>query len=354
MATEYRTPMRVGFDCSPLVRPFPPGIVRVVQQSLDALEEAGDLDVVRLVPNPSEDLTRWRRQALPQAVSEQKLAGIHSFLSAFPRKGPGLRVQTVHEVPWKHGVTENADWKHKLWARFGQRWADAVVTPSEGTARDLGLRRASAGGKLHVLPWGVEERFDPEPPLGSVDEVLLDRYRLPEAPLIFAVGAVRAKKNLSSVLHGLARLAAADGPTPHLVVTGPDTPDLRRDLGLVSRLGLARHVSTPGTVDDADLPGLLRLAAVVTILSHSEGFGLPALEALGCGTPVVVPANSVQAEVAGEHAFLCDPSDANSVASALRRAIDARENLRYLLPDRAREYPWSRTAQRMAELWRSL
>ncbi len=345
--------MRVGFDCSPLVRPFPPGIVRITRRSLEALEAAGELEVVRLEPPAGVPFEPWRRKALPQAVREQGLAGVHSFLSSFPLKGLGKRVQTIHELPWKHGVTENAGWRHRLWPRLGSWKADGIVTASETVATELGMRRAPAG-KLHVIPWGVDERFQEEPEPGTVDEMLLDRYRLPEGQLILAIGAVRAKKNLAALLHGLAALKDAPGQTPHLVVTGPDTPDLRRDLGLVSKLGLARHVSTPGEVEDADLPGLLRLAAVVPVLSRSEGFGLPVLEALGCGTPVVVPEGSAQAEIAGEQGFACDSADPGSVADALRRAMKAREELRYVLPDRAREFPWSRTAQGIAELWKSL
>lgn len=345
--------MRVGFDCSPLVRPFPPGIVRITQRSVEALEELGELEVVRLTPPAGVPYEPWRRKQMPSEVDRQGLAGVHSFLSSFPLRGPGKRVQTIHELPWRHGVTENAGWRHRLWPRLGKWRADAIVTAAETVADELGLARAPAG-KLHVIPWGVDARFEEEPPPGSVDEMLLDRYRLPEGQLILAVGAVRAKKNLAALLHGLAVLKHAPGQTPHLVVTGPDTPDLRRDLGLVSKLGLARHVSTPGAVEDSDLPALLRLAAVVPVLSSSEGFGLPVLEALGCGTPVVVPAGSAQAEVAGEHGFACDPTSPDSVADALRQAMRAREELRYVLPDRAREHPWSRTAAGISELWRSL
>lgn len=346
--------MRVGFDCSPLVRPFPPGIVRIVQHSVEALEELGAIEVVRLTPPNGADLSRWRHRDMPQAVENQDLHGLHSFVSAFPRRGPGRRVQTIHELPWKHGVQENADWKHRWWAHFGPRKAHAVVTASPVVAKQLGLRLHADGGKLHVVPWGVEQRFEEEPPAGTVDETLLGRYRLPEGALILAIGAVRTKKNLAALLHGLARIAADPGPTPHLVITGPDTPDLRRDLGLVSKLGLARHVSTPGSIDDADLPGIMRLAAAVAVLSRSEGFGLPVLESMGCGTPVIVPTDSVQADVAGPHGFGCDPDDPQSVAKALQDAIAQREDLRFVLPDRAREFPWSRTAQGLSDLWLGL
>jgi len=346
--------MRVGFDCSPLHRPHPPGIVRVVTHALAALEERAELEVVRLAPDPGEKLSSWRQRELPRTVRTQELAGVHSFVSSFPWRGPGLRVHTVHELPWKHGTLENADWRHRLWASLGVRRADATLTATRSTARDIGRPLAAEGGTLFVVPWGVEPRFREEPEPGTIDEPLLTRYRLPEFPLVLCPGAVRKKKNLAAVLHGVARLHERGGPKVHVVVSGADTPDLRSDLGLVARLGLSRHVSTPGELEDQDLPGLLRLATVVPVLSHSEGFGLPVLEALACGTPVVVPQGSAQAEVAGEDGFAVDAEDPDSVADAIERAVGEREDLRYVLPERAREFTWQRTAEGIENVWKGL
>ena len=73
-----------------------------------------------------------------------------------------------------------------------------------------------------------------------------------------------------------------------------------------------------------------------------------------CGTPVLVPPDSAQAEVAGEAGIVVDPEDADSVADGLTRAIETREELRYVLPERAREFTWERTARGVAEVWRGL
>lgn len=323
-------------------------------QAVRALEQRAEVEVVRLEPPTGRKLSSWRQSDLPRAVREENLVGVHSFLSAFPWRGPGKRVHTVHELPWKHGALENAGWRHRLWASLGVWRADATVTATEVTARDIGSKLSTNGGKLHVVPWGVEPRFAEEPEPGTVDEPLLTRYRLPENPLVLCPGAVRKKKNLAAVLQGVARLHERGGPRVHVVVSGADTPDLRSDLGLVARLGLSRHVSTPGELEDQDLPGLLRLATVVPVLSLSEGFGLPVLEALASGTPVIVPAGSAQAEVAGNDGFLVNASDPSSVADALERAVNEREDLRYVLPERAREFTWERTARGIENIWKGL
>jgi glycosyltransferase involved in cell wall biosynthesis len=346
--------MRVGFDTTPLERSHPPGITRAVEETLAALEKRKKLEVVRLAPPSQGPLASWRQRVLPKTVRELALAGIHSFVSAFCLFGSGARVQTIHELPWKHGVRENADLAHRLWAGLFSRRADAVVTASERVARELPGKLASEGGRIHVIPWGVGAQFREEPPPGAVDELVLARYPFPGGAFALCPGAVRAKKNLAALLAGHAAFKKRGGASVQLVVTGPETSDLRRDLALAQRLGIARFVSTPGTIAEADLPALLRLAAFVPVLSRSEGFSLPVLEALACGTPVVVPRSSVQEEIAGEHAIAVDAADPESVASGIAEALERREELRAVLPARAREFTWERTAAGIERLWETL
>ena len=263
-------------------------------------------------------------------------------------------MQTIHELPWLHGVTENAGWKHRLWARFGPLLADRVATGTEFVARDLRASGRFGKHKLVVCPWGVSDRFADEPPAGVIDEALLGHYRLPEDPLVLCPGAVREKKNLASVLHAVAEVKRRKGPRLHIVVSGSETQSLRRDLGLAAKLGLSANISTLETIEEEHLPALYRLAAVVPVLSHSEGFGLVTLEALACGTPVVVPSGSAQSEVAGSFGIEVDLRDDNSVADGLIRAVLERENLRFGLAARARELSWARCAATIEDLWLEL
>jgi glycosyltransferase involved in cell wall biosynthesis len=346
--------VKVGFDATPLVRPLPRGIVRAARGQLEALERRGRLEVVRLAPPPGASLRRWRGRELPHLARELALDGVHSFLSAFPLTARPKRVQTVHELPWLHGVAENADLRHRLWARLGPLRAHAVVCGTEHAARELRAYCLGGAQRVRVIPWGVGPEFAPDPPPGAVDEVLLERYRLGEVPFALCLDAVRPKKNLSAVLGGLAELRRGGGPELRVVVTGEDTPQLRRDLGLASRLGLAGAVKTVGAVDEADLPGLLRLASVVPVLSHSEGFGFPVIEALACGTPALVPAGSAQAEVAGAFGIAVDARSEADVARGLSLALEQREELRFELPARAAELSWDASAAKVETLWEEL
>jgi glycosyltransferase involved in cell wall biosynthesis len=342
--------VKVGFDVTPLVRPTPRGVVRVTWGLVEALERRSNLEVVRLAPPDGANLNAWRRGAIPRQVREHGLDGVHSMFSAFAVRAPCRRVQTIHELPWLAGVKENAGIVHRAWARIGPAFADAVVCPTEHVAARARRYAWLGGAKVRAIPWGVDPAFAPLPPPGAVDEVLLDRHRLGEIPFALCLGATRAKKDLAAALRGLAELERE----LRLVVTGAETADLRRDLGLAARLGIAGRVLVLGEVDEADLPGLVRLATAVCVLSRSEGFGLPALEALASGTPAIVARGSAQAEVAGGAGFAVDPGDPAAVAAALARALDERGALRFELPARAARFTWDACAEAVEELWASL
>ena len=321
--------MRIGFDVSPLHRPHPPGLVRVVRETVGALERRGRIEVVRLAPPERGSLFRWRLHALARAAAE--LDGVHSFVSAFPILGPGARVQTIHELPWLHGVAENADLAHRLWNWLGPLRAQAVLTATEYTARDLRARWLPGRRKVRVVPWGVGAPFAP---------AYTERH-----DVLFCPGATRAKKCLHNVIAGAAWL----DERPTIVVSGPHTPELRgyelraRECGV--KLVHRAHLEEPELVEH------YRSALAVALLSRSEGFGLPVLESLACGTPVLVPRASAQAEVAGAAGLRVDPESPESVASAILRAREERAELRTSGLERARQFGWERTAAAIEELW---
>jgi glycosyltransferase involved in cell wall biosynthesis len=349
--------MRVGFDVSALEAPpgaYSRGLVRVVRGLVEALERRGRLELVRLAPARGAKLRAWRQGELARAPARLGLAGIHSCTSAFPWRGAGKRVHTVHELPWRHGVGENADLRHRFWATLGTRRAQRTLVPSEHVARDLARGPLVAAAKIRVVPWGVEARFAPEPPPSVIDEALLGRYRLGEEPFVLCPGAVRAKKDLAAVLHALAERRRLGLAPLRVLVTGGETAQLRSDLGLASRLGLARWVSTIDEIAEEDLPGLYRLARAVPALSRSEGFCFPVLEALACATPVLVPPGSAQAELAGPAGIPVDSADPHSVALGLERALFEREPLRAPALERARPFTWDAAAEAVERLWAEL
>lgn len=328
--------MRVALDLSPLHRSFPVSVVRTVRPILQALGARDDVEIVGIVPPERGSLALWRQSGLPRAARRSGAQVLHSFTSAFTLTRRIPVVQTVHEAPWRHGVTENAGPVHRVWVRLGRARAAATCTPSPGVARDL-----APHPRLHVMPWGVDPSFGPEP--DETDALLRAALQdLPASPFVLVLGATRPKKRLDLVCAGA---AIADLP---IVATGAAHADMRALARRFAGLTLA------GEIDDMLLPALVRAACCVAVLSTSEGFALPVIEALRSDRPVVTARDTVQSETAGEAGIDVDPTDADDVARGFREALTDDVDRNRLGRDVADGYSWTNTADALVRLWRTL
>jgi glycosyltransferase involved in cell wall biosynthesis len=336
--------MRIGFDVSPLRRPHPPGVVRATRGLVEALERRGRIEVVRIAPPPRARVATWRQRELGRAVRELGLQGIHSPVSAFPILSRGARVQTIHEVPWLQGADENADSRHRLWASVGPLRADAVVCPSAATADAVCAGSPLAAHKVRVCAWGVDAVFTSQ--AGGDDGDLLERIGVDGRAYVLAPGAVRAKKNLGAVLRAVEH-ARAD---LEVVVSGPRTAYA---VAVVARFrGVT--VRMVGEVDDRTMAALVRRAAAVAVLSTSEGFALPVVEAQACGTPVIVSRGSPQSQTGGAAAVQVDPEDVEEVVDALDRVRMQRARFAAAGLEHARGFTWDRCADQIERVWESI
>ena len=331
--------MRVAFDTAPLVRPYPPGVVRACRGLVEALKSSGRLEIVELAPAEGEGERAWRQRCLPRLARQAGCAGVHSPVSAFPWFGEGRRVYTVHELPWRHGARENAGLRHRFWARLGTRRADATLCPTELVRRDLLAEAPRRAERVHVCSWGSSE----EPTSGTTVDL--------PGPFVLALGATRAKKNLAASLRGLSALASSNESPLQLVVTGEEAEESAPDLRLARELGLEERVHRLGHVDEATRQALLRQASALVVLSRSEGFGFPVLEALAAGRPVVVREGSAAAEVAGSCGIVVDSEDPPAVAAALQAAVATADQERDARRARAAAFSWERCASRVEEVW---
>jgi len=246
-------------------------------------------------------------------------------------------------------------WK---WALAGALKAARIITDSRFTRREL-LRLTDYGPRrIVVVPAGVGRQFRP-----IRDEALLfqvrARYHLPEGPFLLHVGHGAPRKNLQGLLEALACMAPHGQDDVHLVQVGATMGGSER--ALIARLGLERRVHGLGFVPGKDLSPLYNLADCFVFPSLYEGFGLPVLEAMACGTPVVCSNLASVPEVAGEAALQVDPRDPEALAGAIVRVL-ADDSLRVDLREaglrRAAEFTWARSAAATAnvyrELWREL
>lgn len=247
----------------------------------------------------------------------------------------------------------------RLWTRLkllpiSARKAAAIITVSENSRQDLMRVLKLPADKIHVVSEAAPAHFQPVREAGYLSS-LQQQYGLPERFILY-VGALEPRKNLYRLIGALAQLRQA-GHRHHLVMAGPagwlmDDFDKR-----VAELGLEDAVHHLGYVPTADLPGLFSLAEVFAFPSLYEGFGLPVLEAMACGTPVLTTHNGALAELAHGAAELVDPEDEDSIAAGLRHLVedaDWRRELSRCGRERAAQYTWQRAAQETTAVYQKV
>jgi glycosyltransferase involved in cell wall biosynthesis len=230
------------------------------------------------------------------------------------------------------------------------RFADRIVTVSDSSASDIARYYPRHASKVTRIHGGVSKHFHPRP--APEVERVARHYGLPQTYAL-AVGAVQPRKNLSSLLTAFAtaRTAGYDGG---LVLVGPKAWRSGSILRQVSELQLSDSTMFTGHVDDSDLPAVYSGADCFVFPSLYEGFGLPLLEAMACGTPVIASNVASIPEVAGDAAMLVDPLDTEGIASAFLRLRDDTQLRASMIQKgtaRARRFSWETAAYEHAELY---
>jgi glycosyltransferase involved in cell wall biosynthesis len=295
----------------------------------------------------------WEQGLQPGALLSQRVDLVHAPVNVGPLLRPCRMVTTVHDLAFLR-YPETFRPLHRLYQRTMARWtarhADAVIAVSESTRADCIRFFGVPPAKVVTVPNGVLADFRPLP--REQVEAFRRARGLPERFLL-SVATMEPRKNLPRLLEALARVPAA----PPLYLVGGrgwyhDSVDQA-----IARLGLEGRVHLAGYVPHAELPLWYNAASWLVYPSLYEGFGLPALEALACGTPCIVSAASSLPEVVGDAALLVDPLDVQALAEALRHTLgepDLEASLRAAGPRRAALFSWSRTATETAAVYRAV
>ena len=349
--------LRVGFDMSPSDASSA-GISRYTKDLSAALGRTPGVHIERLIDQetpgrshaPRMLLRAGRRLAYYPAVLDRTAAHrdvdvLHCPSPMVPLHTTRPLVVTVHDVlAWRSPelFSRAGAAQQRLLVARAAKVAQRIVVASEYTRNELVGLVGISPDRVTAVPLGVDRRFQPIQPAPMQ---LAHRFGIPPAPFVLWVGTPEPRKNLATLLRafGLVRRRA---PECVLVVVGMDRVtdrELEREL---EHLGAS--VIRPGFVTDDDLVALYSATACLVFPSLNEGFGLPPLEAMACGAPVVASNRSSIPEVVGDAGILVDATDPDDIADGIERVVlsdDVAADLRKRGLERARQFTWDRCAQ---------
>ncbi len=311
---------------------------------------------------------QWRRVAyewlaLPCLLWSWGVDLFYAPFGVLPPLVPCRSVVTFQNLIYidfrKHVPQQGRGWRARLriWLQYqynsiAQRWtlrqADRIWAVSRTTAKVLQGRLGVDRRKITVVYEGVDYgAFSPDRRERAMSVT-------PSAPYIATVATLYPNKNIEKLIRAFAQLVAQGFPHEALVI-GNDWHGHQRELELVAReLGIAERVRFLGGVEHTRIPELLSGAQLFVLFSSVESFGLPVLEAMAAGVPVIISDSSALPEIAGGAAMLCRAGDVDHLAERLRQVLADRDlaaTLRELGKTRARQFSWDETAVRAIDLF---
>jgi len=283
-------------------------------------------------------------------------ADVAHFQYVAPPICPCPTVVTVHDISYElfpeffHPIERK---RMQFLIPFSMRRATYILTVSEFSKQSIVETYGLSPERILVTYNGVSSVFRPLEK-SSIPLERLERFYI-RPPFILGVGNLQPRKNLVRLLHAYASLRTRRSPPHRLVLVGQSAWQGHRVREEIDRLGLADWVVLPGYLSNEDLVALYNLADVFVYPSLYEGFGLPVVEAMACGTPVITSHVSSLPEVAGDAVLFVDPLSEREIFMAMEQLIDdpdLRIRLRIAGIARARKFSWRITAEQTIEAYR--
>ncbi len=299
----------------------------------------------------------WFEQiGFPQAARRGQADLLHVPYWASPLRYPRPVVVTIHDLIPLLLPEYQGRWPGRQYTRLvsaSARRADLVLTDSEASRQDIVHHLNIPAGRVRTIHLAADAGLMPVADPDERERVRA-RYHLPPQYVLY-LGGFDVRKNVPLILKAFARLPL---PGARLVLAGQlppqDTLFFPHPQPIIEQLGLQERVHLIGQVDEADKPALYSTATALIFPSRYEGFGLPPLEAMACGTPVIISNRSSLPEVVGAGGVCLDTDDPDELAQAMARIInDAawREQLSQAALKQAQQFSWQRTARLTRQAW---
>ena len=290
----------------------------------------------------------WEQAVLPRRTAALGIDVLHSTHHTLPlRPMRARRVVTIHDVTFfltPERYTPARRLYMQTMTKLAARVADAIIVPSETVRRDVLRLLRMPASKVRAIHEAAGGRYMPV--TAAEASSVAYRYGL-AAPYVLSVGSLEPGKNRARLIRAMAALRD-EGFEHGLAIVGQPAWTYQQDYALVERLGMSDRVRFLGYVPDEDMPALYNAASVFAFPSLYEGFGLPVLEAMACGTPVITSNVSATAEVAADAAVLVDPLSVEAISAGLRALVSdvgMREGLAARGLARVAGFTWERAAR---------
>lgn len=367
--------MRIGIDASTIGTQGGPrtyvlnlidGLLRIDNTDeyiifYNSKEHIGRFPQVREIVVPlANPATRLFREHLLMAYyyKKERLDIIHNPKSAISFLRPCKTVATIFDlIPITHPETEKwmarAYWKVQI--PIAARYADFVITSSEFAKKEIISRYRTPENKIRVIPISYNRHCRPMPP-GPEAVVIRKKYSIPDKYILY-VGTIQPRKNIAVLIKAFSSLVKRGAIRHKLVITGRKGWLYGPLFELIKDEGMEEKVIFTGFVPDEDLPYIYNGADLFVYLSLFEGFGIPPLEAMACGVPVICSNTTSLPEVVGDAGILVAPSDHKAVEEAVLMIIGSpslQKELREKGLIQARRFSWERTARETLDVYREV
>jgi len=296
----------------------------------------------------------WEQAIQPLALRKERVDLLHALAFVVPLFSSCPSVVTVYDLSfllYPEGFKGSKRFYLGLFTRLSARKARRIIAISQSTKRDVVRLLRVSPDKVDVVYCGTDQAFRPLP------EAQVAAFRsqrgLPERFILF-VGTIEPRKNVTSLIEAFANLQTCEPANLKLVIGGAKGWFYQDVFARVEELALEDEVLFPGYIPASELPLWYNAAELFVYPSLYEGFGLPPLEAMACGAPVVVANTSSLPEVVGEAGVLVDPLDVEELAEAMRQVLGD-EALRQEMKERglrrAQGFSWAETAQGTVQVY---
>ena len=315
----------------------------------------GYSEQVRWIDVRGDRFNAWENVRLPLAGFTDRIGILHCPSQTAPALASCPVVLTVHDlIPLRIGDGwSESEVSHfrKILARSVAK-ARRVITVSEFTKQDLLTEFKVPKEKIDVVWWGVENIESPSSGIES-SKFLAEAYGI-ELPFFVAFGGEAPRKNVSRILEAFSRFTNESTREAQLVLLGVSALGKKNFSPIIEKLGIAKKVILLGYLDDATVAEIMRRAEALVYTSLYEGFGLPILEAMIVGTPVITSNVTSLPEVAGDAALLVDPSDCGAIADGMRECFETdrvRTELKARGLRRVKDFAWEGVARQTLSVY---